>query len=76
MQWKHNASSRDRNMAWNIQLVNIQWLIRTHVDRFELSCTVGHVVSQKSYKPSEPCFLPSSTLMSFFLTRRVELTSL
>lgn len=32
--------------------------------------------ARQNHKPSEACFLPSSTLMSFFLTRRVELTNL
>lgn len=38
--------------------------------------SAGHPPKAPSYKPWDPCFLPSSTLISFFLTRRVELTSL
>lgn len=39
-------------------------------------CCNRVLIRAAKYKPSDPCFLPSSTLMSFFLTRRVELTSL
>lgn len=39
-------------------------------------CCACNPTKAPSYKPSEACFLLSSTLMSFFLTRRVELTSL